>query len=94
MKLLLSIVDATCARLLEMWRVAAESGEDIDDRDLAFPLFALSRLGVTNEDFFASASEKLVWKLRMAASTPGASCRPVRVVRSCARPKARSGEGR
>lgn len=59
LQLLFSVVEATCARLLELW----SQTETPDDRDLGFPLFALSRLGIYKEDVFGAASALLVSKL-------------------------------
>ncbi|CAE8635945.1 unnamed protein product [Polarella glacialis] len=61
MKLLLSVVEVACERLLSTW---AEGDPHLhDDRDLGFPLFALSRLGLYNEEIFNRASALLSLKL-------------------------------
>ncbi|CAK9089906.1 unnamed protein product [Durusdinium trenchii] len=57
---LFSLVEAACAKLLSDWEAPAAS---LDDRDLGFPLFALSRLGIYNQEVFDTASRLLTSKL-------------------------------
>ena len=58
---LFGVVEAACARLLSDW--AEVSPAALDDRDLGFPLFALSRLGIYNQEVFEAASTLLASKL-------------------------------
>ncbi|CAJ1334097.1 unnamed protein product [Effrenium voratum] len=51
------LVDAACDGLLAKWEEAT------DDRDLGFPLFALSRLGIYKQEVFDTASGLLAAKL-------------------------------
>ena len=54
---LFGLVDATCGRLLSSWT------DEVDDRDLGFPLFALSRMGIYHQDLFQEASMRLSMRL-------------------------------
>lgn len=56
-----AVVEGACAKLLSMWGVPATS---LDDRDLGFPLFALSRLGIYDAKVFEVASGLFASKLR------------------------------
>ena len=58
---LFAVVEGTCARLLSTWTGVPSAS--LDDRDLGFPLFALSRLGIYDEEVFQTASGLLAAKL-------------------------------
>lgn len=55
-----AVVEGACAKLLSMWTGATS----LDDRDLGFPLFALSRLGIYDAKVFEVASGLFASKLR------------------------------
>eukprot|EP00439_Symbiodinium_sp_Y106_P014265 s2843_g2.t1 len=57
-----AVAEAACLRLQAFWKEA--TSEDLDDRDLGFPLFALSRLAIYSEDTFAVGSAHLAAKIR------------------------------
>ena len=65
---LFAVVEGTCARLLSTWTGAPSAS--LDDRDLGFPLFALSRLGIYDETVFSTASRLLVSKLGEEPTLP------------------------
>lgn len=73
LQLLFSVVDAACAKLLATW--SAIPSASLDDRDLGFPLFALSRLGIYNEEVFTIASALLASKLKGKPMLPAQGLR-------------------
>ena len=77
MRVLLAIVAGAKDRLLDAWRTAR--AEELDDRDLAFSLFALSRLGVYEQALFPASRPSIHPRISVRPSI----CPSVRPISYC-----------
>ncbi|CAK0873781.1 unnamed protein product [Prorocentrum cordatum] len=73
-RLVLAISTSASERLLAGWSDGLAGGPCPDDRDLAFPLFALARLGVYRPPVFRAASRLLARKLEEPGGGLPAEC--------------------